>query len=271
VREIKQIVQITEAKLDQAYAAKQLGDMAQLAQQLERLQKVESVAETHYVQFLDFNQRFAEWAQFLNLQFEHVFKTIADLQNQVGGVKADTEEILAIVQQLQTRADLSDQIKPRDELTQYSSASLALINKAQQLLKRLPPSDPEYSRVAIGLGSVVSSQGDLKQAEALFTKAYQQANNDKERALSAFNLFQVFVRQQVYEQALFYLQEAIKLNPQRYALHNVHTYSIKQILGAGAWVVFFWHSIVLIKNWLLSSVFGKRGIVHQMLCLKKPF
>jgi hypothetical protein len=55
-------------------------------------------------------------------------------------------------------------------------------------LKRLPLSDPEYSRVAIGLGSVVSL-GDLKLAEALFTKAYQQANNDKERALSAFNLF----------------------------------------------------------------------------------
>ncbi len=132
-------MQTTEAKLDHAYATKQLGDMAQLAQQLERLQKVESVAETHYAKFLDFNQRFAELAQFLNLQFEQVFKTIAGLQTQVGGMKADTEEILAIVQQLQKRADLSDQIKPRDELTQYSSASLALINKARQLLKRLPP------------------------------------------------------------------------------------------------------------------------------------
>jgi len=87
--------------------------------------------------------------------------------------------------------------------------------------------------VAIGLGSVVSSQGDLKQAEGWFSQAYQQANNDEERALSAFNLFQVFIREQVYDKALTYLQKAIELKPQRYALYNVHTYSIQEILGAG--------------------------------------
>jgi len=271
VREIKQIVQTTEAKLDQAYAAKQLGDMAQLAQQLERLQKVESVAENHYAQFLDFNQRFAEWAQFLNLQFEQVFKTIADLQNQVGGMKADTEEILAIVRQLQTRADLSDQIKPRDELTQYSSASLALINKARQLLKCLLPSDPEYSRVAIGLGSVVSSQGDLKQAEALFTKAYQQANNDKERALSAFNLFQVFVRQHVYDKALSSLQKAIQFNSQHYALHNEHTYSIEQILGAGGMGCVFLARHRFNKEWVVIKCFWETRYSSSDALFKEAF
>jgi hypothetical protein len=180
VREIKNIVQSTENKLNQALTKKQFGEVAQLGQQLERLQKVESVAQTHYAQFLDFSQRFAEWAQFLNLQFEQVFKTIADLQKQVGGIKSDTEQILAILQQLMARADLSPQVKPRDELTQYNPASLELIGHARQLLKHIPSSEPQYSRVAIGLGSVVSSQGDLKQAETLFTKAYQQAGNNKE-------------------------------------------------------------------------------------------
>ena len=271
VREIKQIVQTTEAKLDQAYAAKQLGDVAQLAQQLERLQKVESVTQTHYAQFLDFNQRFADWAQFLNLQIEHVFKTIADLQNQVGGIKTDTGKILAIVQQLKARGDLSDQIKPRDELTQYSSASLALIKKAQQLLKRLPPSDSQYSRVAIGLGSVVSSQGDLKQAEALFTKAYQQANNDEERALSAFNLFQVFVRQQVYDKALSFLQKAIQLNSQHYALHNAHTYRIEQILGAGGMGCVFLAQHRFNKAWVVIKCFWETRYSSSDALFKEAF
>ena len=155
VREIKQIVQITEAKLNQAFAAKQLGEMAQLAQQLERLQHIESVTQTHYAQFLEFSQQFADWAQLLNVQLEQVLTV---------------------------------------------------------------------------LGQVL---GQLTQAEALFSNAYQQASNDEERALSQFNLFQVFIRQQVYEKAFSALQKAIKLNPQRYALHNVHTYDIQRILGAG--------------------------------------
>ncbi len=254
VREIKQIVQTTEAKLNQAVAAKKFGDVAQLGQQLERLQQIESVTQSHYAQFLEFSQRFADWAPLVNVQLERVLTATEQMQEQLGGIKSDieqiksdtggiksdtkqikgdTKQILALLEQLMARADLSPQVKPRDELTQYNSANLELIKKALQLSKRIPLSEPEYSRVAIGLGSVVSSQGDLKQAEALFTKAYRQAGNDDERALSQFNLFQVFIRQQVYDKALSALQKAIKLNQQRYALHNVHTYTLQRILGAG--------------------------------------
>ena len=233
VREIKQIVQTTEAKLNQAVAAKKFGDVAQLGQQLERLQQIESVTQSHYAQFLEFSQRFADWAPLVNVQLEQVLTVLGQLLGQLGGIKSDTKQILALLEQLMARADLSLQVKPRDELTQHNSANLELITKALQLSKRIPLSAPEYSRVAIGLGSVVSSQGDLTQAEALFTKAYQQASNDEERALSQFNLFQVFIRQQVYDKAFSALQKAIKLNQQRYALHNVHTYTLQRILGAG--------------------------------------
>ncbi len=233
VREIKQIVQTTEAKLNQAVAAKKFGDVAQLGQQLERLQQIESVTQSHYAQFLEFSQRFADWAPLVNVKLEQVLTVLGQLLGQLGGIKSDTKQILALLEQLMARADLSLQVKPRDELTQHNSANLELITKALQLSKRIPLSAPEYSRVAIGLGSVVSSQGDLTQAEALFTKAYQQASNDEERALSQFNLFQVFIRQQVYDKAFSALQKAIKLNQQRYALHNVHTYTLQRILGAG--------------------------------------
>ncbi len=233
VREIKQVVLATEAKLNQAVAAKTFGDVAQLGQQLERLQQVESVAQTHYAGFLDFSQRFADWAQLINVQLEQVLAALPKLQEQLGDIKGDTEQILAIVQQLMEGTHLSAQIKPRDELTQHSADNLALITQARQLLKRIPSSAPQYSQMAIELGSIVASQGNVTQAEALLIKAYQQARNDEQRALAAFNLFQVFIRQQVYDKAFSSLQEAIKLNPQQYALHNVHTYRLQRILGAG--------------------------------------
>jgi serine/threonine protein kinase len=132
-----------------------------------------------------------------------------------------------------SRADLSPQMKPRDEFTQYSGASLELISQALRLSKKLSPSDAQFSRVAIGLSSVISASGDLDKAEALLLKAHQQARNDEERALSTFNLFQVQLRVAAYDKALPYLQEAIEINPQRYALHNEHKYPIERILGAG--------------------------------------
>jgi serine/threonine protein kinase len=224
VREIKQIVQATEEKFSET---------TQLSQRLERLQEIESITQTHYAQFIEFSQQFAQWAQFLQLKIEQVFEQIAALEEKIDDIDTNTREILAIVQQIMVQMGLSTQIKPRDELTRYSSDSLKLIKQAQQLLKRIPTTAPQYAQLAISLGSVVSSQGDLQQAEQLLTTAYQQANNDKERALSAFNLFQVFVRQQIYDQAFEYLQQAIQLDAARYALHNTHTYTIEQLLGAG--------------------------------------
>ncbi|MDM8568511.1 leucine-rich repeat domain-containing protein, partial [Thiotrichales bacterium HSG1] len=233
VHEIKNIVKSPEDKLNQAFAAKKFAEIGQLGQQLERWQQVESVMQTHYVQFVEFSQRFADWTQLIKVQLSQVLAAMPQLQEQLGEIKGDTEQILAIVRQLMARSDLSSQVKPRDESIQYSSASLELIKKARRLMQHLSPSVPQYSQAAIGLGSVVSSLGDLQQAEALFNKAYQQARNDEERALSAFNLFQVFIRQQIYDKALSSLQEAIELNPQRYALFNEHTYEIQKILGAG--------------------------------------
>jgi len=40
------------------------------------LQQVESVTQTHYAQFLEFNQRFADWAQLLNIQLEEVLDAL---------------------------------------------------------------------------------------------------------------------------------------------------------------------------------------------------
>ncbi len=58
---------------------------------------------------------------------------------------------------------------------------------------------------------------------------------DTDRALAAFNLFQVLLRRgkAFYPQALRELQEAIQLHRERYALHDVEKYPIVQILGAG--------------------------------------
>jgi len=255
VREIKSLVQSSKAQLKQAYDSQQFCKLAVLGPKLDNLQKIESVTESHYALFFAFKDDFASWRNLLSVELSDIFTAMDNLQLQLGDIKKGVDEtkgiaeqILAIVEQLMSRADLSPQMKPRDEFTQYSSASLDLINQALRLSKNLPPSDAQFSRVAIALGSVVSASGDLKNAGALLSKAYKQARNDEERALSVFNFFQLLLRSQAYDKALLALKKAIKFNPQRYALHDVHKYPIERILGAGGMGCVFLCRVRLKKN-----------------------
>ncbi|RKZ57145.1 MAG: hypothetical protein DRR08_19775 [Candidatus Parabeggiatoa sp. nov. 2] len=241
VREIKQIVQTTEAKLNQAVAAKKFGDVAQLGQQLEQLQQVESVTQTHYAQFLEFSQRFADWAPLVNVQLEQVLTATEQMQEQLGGIKSDTkqikgdtEEILALLQQLMARAGLSAQIKARDEFAPHSSTSLQQIQEAVAKLKGLPTA-AQYNQLAIKAGSVLFSTGNPKhmaEAEALLVQARDSTQVPAEKALACFNLFQIRLRRQAYDEALADLQTAITID-RNYAWHDVGKYPMIRILGAG--------------------------------------
>ncbi len=238
VRQIKTLVKTTEATLNQAIATKQFAKVAELGQKLDGLQRIESVTQSHYAIFLDFSQRFASWGALLNVPIEQVLSVMGKIQwnlKQMSKVKQNqsvAEKLVDILKYLLRKSDLSLQIKAHDEFTQHSSTNFQLIGEVTRLLKMIPPSSPQFSRLTIGVGTVVFSTGHLAKAEVLFVQAHQLARNDVERALSAFNLFQIYVRQQSYDKALSYLTKAIRLNPQAYALHDIHKYPIKHLLGA---------------------------------------
>ncbi len=156
VREIKTLVQSTEEKLNQAVAAKQFGKLAELGPKLENLQKIESVTENHYAQFIAFQDNFASWTNLVTVQLSDISKAMDKLHWKLEVIHDDVKQILDIVEQLMAHADLSPQMKPRDEFTQYNSGSLELINKALRLSKQLSPYDAQFSRVAIGLGCVAA-------------------------------------------------------------------------------------------------------------------
>ncbi|HIE02030.1 MAG TPA: hypothetical protein EYP59_17390, partial [Thiotrichaceae bacterium] len=92
---------------------------------------------------------------------------------------------------------------------------------------------PDYNQLVMMAGSVLSSTGDMAEAESLFLQARNEAQNQADKALASFNLFQIRLRCQTYDKALADLQTAIDIDSQRYALHHVDKYPIQQILGAG--------------------------------------
>jgi len=105
--------------------------------------------------------------------------------------------------------------------------------RASLKLKRLDLNNPELSQLVIMGGSVLSSAGALPEAEALLREAQAMRLSEADRALAAFNLFQVRLRNQAFDGALMALQEAIKIDQEAYALHDVEKYPIERILGAG--------------------------------------
>lgn len=121
-----------------------------------------------------------------------------------------------------------------DEFSPHTDESRHIIHEAYRALERLPRG-PGYALASIAVGSALSSAGEAGRAEALFLQAHQAANNDRERALASYNLFQVRLRQgsNRYQDALESLREAVRLDPARYAPHDVSKYPIERLLGAG--------------------------------------
>jgi len=186
-----------------------------------------------------------------------VESTLAALQRQ--GLWHDFHEIKETLKQLMTRLDLSSQIKARDELTYHNNDSLKIISEAATKLKQLPKNHPQYSQLVIMGGSVLSSTGALPEAENLLVQVKKMAPNDSDRALAAFNLFQVRVRSGDFKQALTALQEAISIEPQRFSLHDVEKYPIKQILGAGGMGCVFLCQHKLQKKSVVVKCFWEHG------------
>jgi len=137
--------------------------------------------------------------------------------------------MLQIMEELQ----LSSQLKASDEFTRHNTKTRTIIEKSVFNLKHLPTELPKYNRLALMVGSATSSTGDLEQAEGLFSQLIENTQTDEEKALAYFNRFQVQLRRKAYDNALVDLQAAIAINPEQYALHDVKSYPMVQLLGAG--------------------------------------
>jgi len=148
----------------------------------------------------------------------------------------ERNEILQTLTQLMERLGLSERLKLSDEFIPYDSNRRQQIQEIQTKLKRLSLDDPKYNRILIMNGCVLSSTGNptkVAEAEYWFSQVRENSQEDGERALASFNLFQIHLRHKLYDKALDDLKVAIDIDPQRYALHNVHQYPIEKLLGAG--------------------------------------
>ena len=215
-------------------------NLIELAQHLDKLKQTQRVWQTRHEQLREFSRQFETWADLLNTQVDQVLADMAQLHGKLDNVHNDVkiilvkqDELLAKFEQMMQRYNLSTRIKPRDELTQHNSTSLKEIEQTLNELTQLPRRTPKYHRLAFMAGSVLSSTGDLAQAEQWLLQVRDTAPNRVDKALASFNLFQIRVRRKAYTEAFKDLQTAIELDRQQYALHDVEKYPMLELLGAG--------------------------------------
>jgi len=233
---------------------------------------------------IDFSLRFENWTQLLNVQVEQVIngmgqvlEGVVQLQDDVAEVYDEVKELKQLMLQLMGRFDLSMQIKPQDEFSHHNSKSLKQVHAAIEHLNRLPQQNSELMMMA---GSVLSSTGDIAEAENLFIQAQNAAKNEADKATACFNLFQVRLRRGAYEAALADLKVAIAINPRQYALHDVDKYPIEKLLGAGGMGCVFlcqdeWRENKVVVKCFWEGQKGRREEVFKevliMRQLKSPY
>ncbi|MEN8220936.1 MAG: protein kinase [Pseudomonadota bacterium] len=169
---------------------------------------------------------------FLREQFrtdERFDKTLAALQQESAMILFNQQRMLALMEKLH----LSSQVKACDEFTRHDTETQRLIQQSVFNLKHLSSEAAEYMQLTLMVGCACSSTGDLAQSEALFSQVIDNTPRDEEKALAYFNRFHVRLRRKACYTALADLQAAIDLNPQGYALHDVETYPMLELLGAG--------------------------------------
>jgi serine/threonine protein kinase len=231
-----------------------------LAEIPQRLQQLQSEWQTTQAALSQFSQQFSQWVVFASTQLETIVAALPDLQYRIEqlddkvDVLLDGQEKLSEAQQrlfdelhnLAARLEVSSQIKPQDEFTQYHGATEVKLRQAIAQFKNLP-NYLDYPQITLQVGSLSSVLGDLKTAERLFFDIEQNSQNNNHRASACMNLFHIYLRNgpTVYHKALKYLKKAILLNRAKYVLHNVDLYPIQGILGVGGMgCVFLCHNSI---------------------------
>jgi len=252
-------IQTAQQNLNRAIA-EQTGNIVELAQKIQQLQKTQLTWETSHQSLIRlapcFGNRTAEilaWAKNVYSSLNQIDpapeesnETIKRFQEPVIQANDVVLENLQNINQLMAQLGLSSQISPRDELVQFDSDNRQLIHDLVQQLTQLPTQHPQYSQLTIQIGRVLSSIGDLAQAEPLFLTAIEKAHKQSDKALAYYNLFQIrwrkaysatseAAKEPIYADALTALQAAIEHSNGRYALHDINKgyYPIEKILGVG--------------------------------------
>jgi tRNA A-37 threonylcarbamoyl transferase component Bud32 len=181
----------------------------------------------------------------LHTVFTTHLQNVETMLESLEGMVAETHGVVLDIQkdvnQLAQRLDmLHRELRPRDSLSLQNDTERHLVKQLVERYRNLPEAERQQfpsllnaiGKLEVAAGSFASAQNDFRQAAAISRDASQQAE-------AQYNLFGASLERQDWPTALTAIQEAAKLDRDRYAPFPLHKYEPERILGAGGFGVAF--------------------------------
>lgn len=174
----------------------------------------------------------------INDQLGRLFDAI---EESIAGVHAKLSELGAKLDRLIEQRDIPTSISEPLRVSVTSKKELDFLQMVREQFRNLPPEHIE-SADWTRLGDVLAAAGEPKQADESHAASAEAANavGDREREAEAeFKRFRASCEMGDRDAAITYLQRALAIQPDRYALFDLHRYTPTAVLGVGGFGTVF--------------------------------
>jgi tRNA A-37 threonylcarbamoyl transferase component Bud32 len=167
---------------------------------------------------------------------------------------------------LQRQGMQQGELSPRHSFSIRGDLEKQAVKMLLDRLRQLPASQQQNMPAALnGLAKLLHSTGDLPEAEKLFAQASAQVGADVSAAAEIhYNEYRTALEQRDWDAALAKLNEAVRLDPARFAPFPMEKYQIRRILGAGGFgVAFLCQDVYMDEQVVIKSLYADdldRGI-----------
>jgi len=194
------------------------------------------------------DKAFAELTTALSRHGERLEQMLDDLSrtiDQIDKTTKDTNErVRALeeqIKQLLERFQLKDRVvRPSDSFSIRSDSERELVKKLLVDYRNLPEEKREQMPGLLrDIGKVGLAAGELEEAQKAFQKEAELETNTQAKAEAHYNAYLAALERQQWREALASLQQAVALDPMRFAPFPVLHYKPQEILGAGGFGVVF--------------------------------
>lgn len=177
--------------------------------------------------------------------------------------RAELQRCAAEVEPALVAAGRGTEVKVAHAVAPWSGGPAALIDRGRDLIRDVHKAAAASPSAANAIAAALVNTGDeprIAEAERLFERALDQAQDVAERARAAHNLYQVRLLRRDFAAALGPFKQAVALNPRRYAPFDLSKFHPERILGAGGMgCVFLCHEPLRRRRVAVKSLWQRRS------------
>jgi tetratricopeptide (TPR) repeat protein len=189
--------------------------------------KLEKLQETQ-------ERAFAELSTALSRQGQWLEELLVGLDEKVERLE---ERILRKLEQLQLHGR---EVRPSDSLALLSEDERALVKQLVAAYRSLPADQRQQMPALLDrIGKLEIAAGEFESAQRDFQAAARLTESAKDRAERHHNAYRAALERQQWAEALVDFQQAVELDPQRFAVFPMARFDPQRILGAGGFGVVF--------------------------------